>query len=821
MERAIDDCAATIHRKQKRVSELASRLAGLRATLRGLTSAIKTGDTAASRLGSKVGVLTNEIRAAEKNLELSRSGGESKSRLIRSITSEVISPKIPRARESVMVSPKNVVEATALDANREPDQVRKPDTKLRLRPRLSRPRIDMRGVGSPKARAGPPASIPEVAESKRPLSRGSSARRSVEVSNSPSSGSSGPRRAWGAVSSPKTGLASSDTRVSRTTSWLNIKSPVARRFVARAISSEDIAPRPVSRSSSISMPVVPTLSTSPVIKRSKSNSRVVVAQALQTPRGGGNEDITQLMNSIAVDTLLQRSASVGGEDAGEGKNAGEGAAKSNRRVPMHQQVPAPVALPKEPLLHSLLERFLIVTGDHKDMGSVEPKIAFTLPSLPPANSKEGRVARGEAKCLAQMAFPDGAQCTVLEPRASVSEMHALSFGQQRIDWHGSCHLIAVRRSDGTSQRYGLCVRSSRVTDAVRNGGVVVPVSLCFVSTQPCFAWLRALAQAILEVLHIHRVRWFSRQQATGHTGTGIPSHPLPHELKACRDLLRAARAVQVPGRGHEAIVASGGRALRYQRPATVAGDRMSVLESCAAQVWARTRISAATLVRVIAILLMETSLVVVHPNAMTVSSLVLSLVPLIGPLAWQGAFLPLLPDSMRVILSAPVPRLLGLQSAPSAHEASPDDVLWDAADGTLEPMGGRARGKPLWLRAAQSSAAKRLERELGAHLKTLHAHYKQRRKAGGSVEPAVATSVAEGALRACHVFVCGIVRDARAAASVDAKTTAVAGEGRRRGSFLFGLGRRRVTAVSNKSGLPDEYLRAFSSSQMFEQLTEL
>lgn len=61
--------------------------------------------------------------------------------------------------------------------------------------------------------------------------------------------------------------------------------------------------------------------------------------------------------------------------------------------------------------------------------------------------------------------------------------------------------------------------------------------------------------------------------------------------------------------------------------------------------------------------LLERQMVVFCPNIGILSAVVLSLIPLMRPFAWQSLLLPILPvqDKMLDILEAPVPFILGVK----------------------------------------------------------------------------------------------------------------------------------------------------------------
>lgn len=59
--------------------------------------------------------------------------------------------------------------------------------------------------------------------------------------------------------------------------------------------------------------------------------------------------------------------------------------------------------------------------------------------------------------------------------------------------------------------------------------------------------------------------------------------------------------------------------------------------------------------------LLERSVVAFCPNVSSLSAVVLALVPLLRPFAWQCLLLPVTPNSMLGFLEAPVPFIMGVQ----------------------------------------------------------------------------------------------------------------------------------------------------------------
>eukprot|EP00300_Choanocystis_sp_HF-7_P020524 c20616_g1_i1.p1 GENE.c20616_g1_i1~~c20616_g1_i1.p1 ORF type:complete len:588 (+),score=134.25 c20616_g1_i1:631-2394(+) len=82
-------------------------------------------------------------------------------------------------------------------------------------------------------------------------------------------------------------------------------------------------------------------------------------------------------------------------------------------------------------------------------------------------------------------------------------------------------------------------------------------------------------------------------------------------------------------------------------------------------------LSLANILKIMSLVLTERSLVFVSSEVGRLSAVVLSLIPLLRPYAWQCLFVPLLPDNMHMFLEAPVPFIVGLSEVTEKILASP------------------------------------------------------------------------------------------------------------------------------------------------------
>eukprot|EP01102_Stenamoeba_stenopodia_P010060 TRINITY_DN2991_c0_g1_i2.p1 TRINITY_DN2991_c0_g1~~TRINITY_DN2991_c0_g1_i2.p1 ORF type:complete len:209 (-),score=28.77 TRINITY_DN2991_c0_g1_i2:59-685(-) len=62
--------------------------------------------------------------------------------------------------------------------------------------------------------------------------------------------------------------------------------------------------------------------------------------------------------------------------------------------------------------------------------------------------------------------------------------------------------------------------------------------------------------------------------------------------------------------------------------------------------------------------MLEKQIIIVSRNLGLLTTIILSLVPLIRPLVWQGLLVPILPANMQDMVQAPVPFIVGIQTLP-------------------------------------------------------------------------------------------------------------------------------------------------------------
>jgi len=130
-----------------------------------------------------------------------------------------------------------------------------------------------------------------------------------------------------------------------------------------------------------------------------------------------------------------------------------------------------------------------------------------------------------------------------------------------------------------------------------------------------------------------------------------------------RAVLQAFYSLQVPAVGQPvSLQCAHLGSIHFQCPI---GDFKTKLLAYHGCITTFQMLSLETFVQVLSVMLTECSLVVMSSELGAVSSFVMSLKSMLCPLAWQGMFVPVLPERLHCFLDAPVPLIVGVHGMPS------------------------------------------------------------------------------------------------------------------------------------------------------------
>jgi len=83
------------------------------------------------------------------------------------------------------------------------------------------------------------------------------------------------------------------------------------------------------------------------------------------------------------------------------------------------------------------------------------------------------------------------------------------------------------------------------------------------------------------------------------------------------------------------------------------------------------------IVRILSAIMVEKRIVFVSPNMRILTGVVLAFVPLLRPFIYQSVFLPVIPQSLQVVYTAPVPFVIGATTTPKESELYDELLIVD------------------------------------------------------------------------------------------------------------------------------------------------
>jgi len=116
--------------------------------------------------------------------------------------------------------------------------------------------------------------------------------------------------------------------------------------------------------------------------------------------------------------------------------------------------------------------------------------------------------------------------------------------------------------------------------------------------------------------------------------------------------------------------------IHYKRPPGVADEEAEALCQFALPITFH-QLSKDQFFTVLSCILVERKVIFFSPNLHVLTAVVLAWIALIRPFVYQSVFIPILPQSLYTMLSAPVPYIIGINSLPPKGDIPPDVVLVD------------------------------------------------------------------------------------------------------------------------------------------------
>eukprot|EP01101_Sappina_pedata_P006860 TRINITY_DN3513_c0_g1_i1.p1 TRINITY_DN3513_c0_g1~~TRINITY_DN3513_c0_g1_i1.p1 ORF type:complete len:771 (+),score=140.42 TRINITY_DN3513_c0_g1_i1:27-2315(+) len=273
-------------------------------------------------------------------------------------------------------------------------------------------------------------------------------------------------------------------------------------------------------------------------------------------------------------------------------------------------------------------------------------------------------------------FPQGVQTRDIPITRSQSSLNSLIFGQMdRLEDTENSFIFLIH--SGETIYYGMCVLKEEILDtmpsfirskspfssgnsafknmrnleAMKKKTVTVgPRCYCLISRYPFFNLHFSVLYSILGKERLYTL--------VSYTSDGTESSKLRSES---RKIVRAYYKQVVPKIGEEISFFLPGETTAFKADMTSVADSVTACGEWGIGPLCKT-LSLPQLIALYQAVLLENKILVISKNLGVLSSIVLSIIPLIRPLVFQGPLIPVLPQIMEECIQAPVPTILGMRS---------------------------------------------------------------------------------------------------------------------------------------------------------------
>jgi len=274
--------------------------------------------------------------------------------------------------------------------------------------------------------------------------------------------------------------------------------------------------------------------------------------------------------------------------------------------------------------------------------------------------------------IPHFAFPSGVDVRALEPGTSLSHQQEIMFAPlAALERVGASFVFLL--SGSHTLLYGICVSKSEFVDVLpsmllpRSAAAPTPAAPPASPAAGTAAAIRAVTTRCYVFLtrfpffHLHFEVMYSvlaseRLDALQRMGGEA------REVGAARAILREYYELPVPDEDKSSMfeLSSTLHHVKFSSPTghedTLIGQWCLPPFTCL--------LSLPNIVTLLNAVMLERRIVFVSSNVGYLSACVLSVVPLLHPFIWQGAYVPVLPNNLREYLQAPVPYIMGVHEVP-------------------------------------------------------------------------------------------------------------------------------------------------------------
>jgi hypothetical protein len=335
-----------------------------------------------------------------------------------------------------------------------------------------------------------------------------------------------------------------------------------------------------------------------------------------------------------------------------------------------------------------------------DAEAAETRQPQVLYSYPP------NVAVQNEQAIAQYCFPTGVRVKLLQRTKSASARNEILYGSlEKLEDSESSFVILITGAEHLI--YGICVLKYELLNkrlsfmpadafaeapgaapATRQShDAVAPQCFVFLSRFPFF---QLHFEVLYGLLARERLYGITRDMILGPDADASPApaaaeaqsvehKEVAHASKEAGSeisrMLEAYGALKVPPDGQPLSfqLPQELRSLRFQCPP---GDEDNlVANACLGALFKLVPMD--TMLALLGAATLEKQIVVAAENLGVLSAVVLALIPLLRPHVWQGAFIPIVPNSLADAMHAPVPYIMGVPALDADLRALIDVVLLD------------------------------------------------------------------------------------------------------------------------------------------------
>ena len=333
----------------------------------------------------------------------------------------------------------------------------------------------------------------------------------------------------------------------------------------------------------------------------------------------------------------------------------------------------------DPSASYIFQAFFIVGLDKSQLPSSEPCILFEYSPDPSS------ISLGIRKILPDLCFPTGACARKLKLSGSASDLNRVLYSQVPLRRNNSCFLFTLRAEEVSGEPlhpdlpnseqellYFVCITIDDLCIDGEGAEWVVPKCYVVCSYIPLLDLHFEFLRSLLLIKRLHRTNLIASDEEGGGISRLVQSECCADEISQinCYATCEGIAPEIDIGVGIEKI-----EVLRYRCPAD-----LSVIDLVWLSLPLFTSLKFQDFFWIMCAILQEKSVVFISSNLALLSSCVLCAHALLRPFKWPNLMIPIVPNSLRDLLDAPIPFLAGIPDIGTAERQNYSNVIWVLLD---------------------------------------------------------------------------------------------------------------------------------------------